>query len=496
MKQVGIHYLNIIIITVIYIYTNNFFFRIIAGSVKLVRSLQPRSLSRMKAVWGFSNNGDSTSPTKIRQDLGLLQEKPRLGFLQPNFCSSHVVFGRTTNAPVEVGKVSVDVEKNVTASVYRKQNIGDKDERSTIQDEKIVINVRGRLYETFVETLERFPNTLLGCSETLQVYYEMDKQQYCFGRRNVSSFDAILFFYQSNGILSRPADVDSQTFYNEIRFFQLDEDVVQNFLESEGLKMESNHEIEKLPGGEVWKNLEYPSYSTFAQMFACSSLLVICLSIVIFCGETLPSIRQSSERKSIFNILEIFSITWFTLEYLLRLSFSPNRKQFCLSAIGCIDVLAIVPFFVTTIMASSNFDSNHGKLCCILRVLKLLRVLRVLKFSRYVQGMKVLGQTLVKSAKELVLLFLCLLIASVFFASLAYITDYSDADSQVASIPDGIWFSIITLTTIGYGDVIPITELGKVNAIFCMLAGVVVLSIPVPVIVANFTTLYRMRKNI
>lgn len=429
------------------------------------------------AVWGGLNRTETED--------GKLQDQRRRshGYL---YLEGLYNCGRT---PYASGLDSVD------SSVVRRQRLIEQ-QQARISQEKIVINVSGQLYETFGETLKRFPNTLLGCSETRQAYYETDKQEYYFGRRSVSSFNAILFYYQSNGLLSRPADVDSQTFYKEICFFQLEDSVVKRFLEFECLTMnDGNQESRTLAGGKVWKFLEYPSYSTFAKVFAVFSALVICLSVVVFCGETMRSIRENSAKKSVFHLLEITCVAWFTFEYILRVAFSPNHKKFCLSAMGCIDVMAFVPFLVITLMAALNYSPAHEGLCCFVPVLKLLRVVRVLKFSRYVYGMNILGETLVQSTKDLFLLFWCLLTCSIFFASFAYLMDASEADTQIPSIPDGIWFVLITLTNVGYGDIVPVSALGKVNACLCIIVGVIVLTISIPVIVWKFTTLYRMHKE-
>lgn len=434
------------------------------------------------AVWGLS------SPEVNK--LGLFSDQSRRGSY---FSVEH--YNRSSCKSFDLCipvQIFHDTCALTSANSPRRQSLVKKEQAR----DKIVIKVRGQLYETFAETLGRFPNTLLGCCETRQAYYEMEKQQYCFGWRNTSSFDAILFYYQSNGILSRPADVDTKTFYQEIRFFQLDETVVQRFLESEGLPtVEKNEGSRILPGGKVWQFLEYPSCSRLAKVFAVMSWLVICLAIIIFCCETLHGVRENSNTRFLFSQLEITCVAWFTFEYLLRVAFAPDRRKFCTSAMGCIDLFAFAPFYVAHSMVALNISTEYENLCCFAPVLKLLRVVGVLKFSRYVYGMKVLGKTLLKSYRELILLLLYILVCSIFFATFAHLADASEADTRIASIPDGVWFVLISVTNVGYGDIVPVSALGKVNASVCIVVGIIVISIPVLVIVGNFTTLYKMHKK-
>ena len=449
----------------------------------------------MQAVWGLSNNGEPNRSNKSSEG-GLFQEQERLAFSQPYRRSSNILLEDCSygeiHVPANISRSSIEFEESTFDAVHNDRSI--EGQVSTAQ-QKIVVNVRGRLYETFTETLGRFPNTLLGSPEARQLFYEMDKKQYCFGLRDLSCFDSILFYYQSNGILSRPADVDWQTFYNEIRFFQLGESVIQDFLKSEGLVITWNQETVTFPGKRSWKLLEYPDSELLAKIFAMLSVLVICLSIIIFCGETLPSVRENAKTKLIFYLMEVFCIAWFMLEYILRLAFAPNRKQFCLSPMGCIDLLAIFPAFLTAITRRFNSSTSKQVPSHILRVLKLLRVLRMLKFSRYVHGMYTLGHTLMMSSEQLLLILSCLLISSVLFAGVAYFADSREDGSSIHSVIDGLWFAIVTLTTVGYGDIVPVSIVGKLNASVCMFVGYVVLSIPVPAIVQNFSTLYRMGKK-
>jgi len=158
--------------------------------------------------------------------------------------------------------------------------------------ERVVINVSGLRFETQLKTLNQFPDTLLGDPSRRNRYYDPLRNEYFFDR-NRPSFDAILYYYQSGGRLRRPVNVPLDVFSEEIRFYELGEEVIEKYREDEGFIKE---EEKPLPDNEfqrrMWLLFEYPESSMAARLIAIFSVTVILLSIVIFCLETLPEFKH------------------------------------------------------------------------------------------------------------------------------------------------------------------------------------------------------------
>ena len=213
----------------------------------------------------------------------------------------------------------------------------------------------------------------------------------------------------------------------------------------------------------VWLLLEYPESSQGARLIAIFSVFVIILSIITFCWETIPEHRMyrvvyhthkqnetnfgmrlepTIEEDDIptftepFFIIESLCIFWFVTEFLLRLAASPNKCVFFRNVMNLIDLLAIVPYFMTfatMVMesltaptheftearhtAGSGGGSNQAMTLAILRVIRLVRVFRIFKLSRHSKGLQILGQTLKASMRELGLLIFFLFIGVILFSS-------------------------------------------------------------------------------
>lgn len=175
---------------------------------------------------------------------------------------------------------------------------------------------------------------------------------------------------------------------------------------------------------------------------------------------------------------------------------------------NAIDFFAIVPYFVTlaTMLAEkpeeeprfhgmvTGNDSKSSSSLAILRVIRLVRVFRIFKLSRHSKGLQILGMTLKASMKELALLIFFLLIGVVLFSSAVYYAEADSERSNFKSIPDAFWWAVVTMTTVGYGDMRPVCVWGKFVGSLCAIAGVLTIALPVPVIVSNFNYFYH-REN-
>ncbi|KAK5912124.1 hypothetical protein CesoFtcFv8_002026 [Champsocephalus esox] len=385
--------------------------------------------------------------------------------------------------------------------------------------ERVVINISGLRFETQLKTLSQFPETLLGDPKKRMRYFDPLRNEYFFDR-NRTSFDAILYYYQSGGRLRRPVNVTLDIFSEEIRFYELGDEAIEIFREDEGFVKE---EERPLPENEfqrqVWLLFEYPESSGPARIIAIISVMVILISIVSFCLETLPILRNDDDDRSPtkiyypetnttvisytstyftdpFFILETLCIIWFSFEFLVRFFACPSKAGFFGNMMNTIDVVAIIPYFITlgTELAEKPDDGQAGQQAmslAILRVIRLVRVFRIFKLSRHSKGLQILGQTLKASMRELGLLIFFLFIGVILFSSAVYFAEADEPESQFESIPDAFWWAVVSMTTVGYGDMVPTTIGGKIVGSLCAIAGVLTIALPVPVIVSNFNYFYH-----
>ncbi|XP_063316307.1 shaker-related potassium channel tsha2-like [Pelmatolapia mariae] len=387
-------------------------------------------------------------------------------------------------------------------------------ERADSQDccERVVINISGLRFETQLKTLAQFPATLLGDPRKRMRFFDPLRNEYFFDR-NRPSFDAILYYYQSGGRLRRPVNVPVDIFMEEIKFYELGEEVIENFKDDEGFIKE---EERPLPENEfqrqVWLLFEYPESSGPARGIAIVSVLVILISIVIFCMETLPEFREEARTfdehlaangtvrakkpnpfTDPFFIVETLCIIWFSFELLVRFLACPSKAAFFKNIMNTIDIVAIMPYFITLGLELAEHQGNgqQAMSLAILRVIRLVRVFRIFKLSRHSKGLQILGKTLQASMRELGLLIFFLFIGVILFSSAVYFAETDDPHSSFSSIPDAFWWAVVSMTTVGYGDMCPVTIGGKIVGSLCAIAGVLTIALPVPVIVSNFNYFYH-----
>ncbi|XP_040015582.1 potassium voltage-gated channel subfamily D member 3-like [Xiphias gladius] len=382
-------------------------------------------------------------------------------------------------------------------------------DNSKRQDELIILNVSGRRFQTWRTTLDRYPDTLLGSSEK-DFFYNEETKEYFFDR-DPDAFRSILNFYRT-GKLHYPRHECISAYDEELTFFGIIPEIIGDccYEEYKDRKRENLERLQddqeenkdlKLPNMNfretMWRAFENPHTSTMALVFYYVTGFFIAISVITNVVETVPCGSTANqkdmpcgERYTVaFFCMDTACVMIFTVEYLMRLFAAPSRYRFMRSVMSIIDVVAILPYYIGLVM--TNNEDVSGAFV----TLRVFRVFRIFKFSRHSQGLRILGYTLKSCASELGFLLFSLTMAIIIFATVMFYAEKGSSSSKFTSIPASFWYTIVTMTTLGYGDMVPKTIAGKIFGSICSLSGVLVIALPVPVIVSNFSRIYHQNQR-
>lgn len=208
-------------------------------------------------------------------------------------------------------------------------------------------------------------------------------------------------------------------------------------------------------------------------------------------GSSATVLRKKDE----IALLEFICFIFFTVEVVAKLLFCPRFRVFFTCVLNVVDLLAIFPRYI--LLTLDYFVVSRDvvwKMEEVFEGIAVLRVFRLLRLARRVRGLRVLIYAIKAGLKDVLLMGLMLFMATIIFASLMY---YVDTRKQFPSIPHGLWWAIVTLTTVGYGDMVPQTAPGKLLGSFCAITGLLIVAITVPIFVSKFLLYYNhvARKN-
>ncbi len=218
----------------------------------------------------------------------------------------------------------------------------------------------------------------------------------------------------------------------------------------------------------------FKSDTRLGKLFDLTLLTLILLSTFIVMMESVKIYDAKLHR--LFVILEIIITAFFTVEYVLRIITIRNRRAYIFSFFGIIDFLAILPFYLSIFFPITKYF-------LIIRMLRMLRIFRILNLLDFMHDGTFIVRALKNSSRKIYIFLLFLVIFSVIVGSLMFMVEGHRPGFE--SIPQSIYWAVVTVTTVGYGDVSPATPLGKFLSVLLMLAGYSIIAVPTGIVTAE-----------
>ncbi|KAI8505754.1 Potassium voltage-gated channel sub D member 1 [Branchiostoma belcheri] len=397
--------------------------------------------------------------------------------------------------------------------LLKRKDLPTTEQRKNAGDERILLNVGGTKFEVWRATLEEYPETLLG-SDGKERYFNPSTGEYYFDR-DPMIFRTILNFYLTSTLhFPHSENVHFGTYEDELSFFQIDPDIYlggccfENYMDRKSSwddMNKSGKDIDLEPRSlreKLWIVVENPKANSAGQVFFYVTGFFIAMSVAATVIETIscrgpspddpvPTVRFRN-CKHIFFAIESACVALFTCEYLMRLYAAPVRLQYVLSFMSVVDLISIFPFYLgLCVPEDSAFQGAFD-------TLRVFRVFRVFKLCRSSPGMRILGTTLKKCAANLSSLCFALSMLGLVFTTMVFYMEKGKNES-LTSIPAGFWFTIVTMTTVGYGDIVPSAFISRCLTGVWSISSVVILALPLTILVDTFQTIresYQAKEKI
>ncbi|XP_072127454.1 voltage-gated potassium channel regulatory subunit KCNG2 [Mobula birostris] len=403
----------------------------------------------------------------------------------------------------------------------------------------VIVNVGGNKYQIPWTTLDQIPLTRLGklkaCSNYEEIMnicddYDVNHNEFFFDR-NPCAFRTIMTFLTA-GKLRLLREMCALSFQEELVYWGIEDEnlewccrrkLYQKVEDFKEIKRDFEVLLTEEPQGafddttrlgycmkKLRDMVEDPDSGIPGKIFACLSVLFVTITTVSLCVSTMPDLRQEEERgecsQKCYNmfVLETVCVAWFSFEFLLRFIQAQSKCTFLRTPLNIIDIMAILPYYISLIIdafsveekpsGSGNLDLE--KIGLVLRVLRALRILYVMRLVRHSLGLQTLGLTIQRCTREFGLLVLFLCVAMALYSPLVFLAERElGAKHEFASIPSSYWWAVISMTTVGYGDMVPRSIPGQVVALSSILSGILLMAFPVTSIFHTFSRSYLELKD-
>lgn len=230
----------------------------------------------------------------------------------------------------------------------------------------------------------------------------------------------------------------------------------------------------------------FESDTPMGKLFDVALIGFIVLSILVVIAESIKS--WDSVIGPYLRVSEYIFTFFFTLEYVLRLYCSPKPRRYALSFFGIVDLLSTLPFYIGWIFGTARY-------LLVIRTFRLIRVFRVFKLFDFLNEGHLLLRSLVYSSRKIIVFFLFVLIMVISIGTLMYMIEGQCEDSAFNNIPNSIYWAIVTMTTVGYGDITPETPLGRFLSAVVMLLGYTIIAVPTGIVSASMIQEQKRRSS-
>lgn len=231
---------------------------------------------------------------------------------------------------------------------------------------------------------------------------------------------------------------------------------------------------------EIIYEAETPSGKIFDIILIC----VILLSVITVMADSTKAISNNYPRA--ITSLELFFTVLFTVEYILRIYCIKKPSKYIFSFYGIVDLIAILPTYLMYILPGAQFIST-------IRILRVIRIFRVLKLATYIKESSVIMQAVIASKKKITVFLFFIILLVTFLGSLIYVIE--GPENGFSSIPQCIYWAIVTMTTVGYGDITPHTALGKAFSSIFMIIGYGIIAVPTGIVTTEISKAVLRQEN-
>ena len=231
----------------------------------------------------------------------------------------------------------------------------------------------------------------------------------------------------------------------------------------------------------------FQSDTPLGKAFDITLLWCIVASILLVVVESMRGLPPMA--KQIFTILEYVFTFFFTLEYLCRLYCSDKPKEYALSFFGIVDLLSTLPLYIGWLFGPVRY-------LMVVRTFRLIRVFRVFKLFSFLEEGDLLMRSLMLSSRKIMVFFLFVVIMVISLGTIMYMVEGNVENTQFKDIPTSIYWAVVTMTTVGYGDIAPITPVGRFLSAIVMMLGYTIMAVPTGIVSAQFIYDRQHRPNI